>query len=156
MKNLICRTLIIAVLSCSTFSAKSQETSDTINRIDYLNLNGTFVKYNFYYIDTSGASYGLFNIEHCEVFTTHVVGKKAIVRNSVVAAYRQDRNYIELHYPDNVVYCKFKDKDFTKFLRENTNNGKLVNRDKILIDGKKPKMYCNIKMRTYKLIDRCE
>ncbi len=147
---------VIVALICSTNSAKAQDTLDTINRIDYLNLDGTFIKYSFYYLDTNGASYGLFNIRQCQVYTTGVVGKTAIVRDSVIAAYRHDRNYLELHYPDLIVYCKFKDKDFTKFLRENTTDGKIVNRDKVLIDGKKPKIYCDIKMRTYKLIDRCE
>lgn len=144
------------VVIYSTFNAIAQDAPDTINQIEYLNLDGTFIRYSNYYLDTNGASYGLFNIEQCRVYTTGVVGEKAIVRDSVVAAYRHDRNYIELHYPDKIVYCRFKDRDFTKFLRENTIDGKLVNRDKVLIDGKKPKMFCNIKMRTCKLIDRCE
>lgn len=156
MKNIVNRTLIVMAMICLAVSVKAQDSPDTINRIDYLNLDGTFIKFSYYYVDSLGAAYGLFNIQQCQVFTTAVIGKQAIVSDTGIAAYRYDRKYIELYYPDKIVYCKFKDKDFTKFLRENTIEGKLVSRDKVLIDGKKPKIYCNIKMRSYKLTDRCE
>jgi len=154
MKIRITQYILTLLIICSWHTLKAQ--SDTLHNIDYFNLDGTFTKFSYYYVDTAGGRYGLFGIGQCQVYTVGTIGEKAIVNDVVIAEYHFERKYLRLFYPDKTVYCKYKKNSFTTFLKENTQNGKLVERDQLMINGRHPKLYCRVKPRRYKLYNRCE
>ena len=154
MKITTTQYILTLLIICLTLTLKAQ--SDTLHKIDYFNLDGNFTKFSYYYVDTNDGRYGLFDILQCQVYTTKKIGEKAIVNDVVIAEYHFERKYLRLFYPDKTVYCKYKKNSFTTFLKENTESGKLVARDQLVINGKHPKLYCRVKPRRYKLCNRCE
>lgn len=143
-------------LWCAIKTVAAQTDNDTINRIDFLNLNGQFIKKGAAYTDSAGSIYGILDKKICKWYYAEVVSNQAIVANSIIAEYDLKHNFITLYYPTEVIYIKFEKMSFYDFLKENTREGVLVDSEKLRLGGIKPKIYCTLNRRSYKLSKRCD
>ena len=131
-----------------------------INEIDFLNLKGTFYKYDGeLYISEDSLKFGIIGKYYCGVFYRTKIGEDAFSYNQLIATNLSIDNILTINY-DSPVYIKFKNKSFHDFLKENTKDGMMVPKEQLRINGKKPKLYCEQKRnkknnRLEKLSKRC-
>jgi hypothetical protein len=146
---------LLFFLFASFSNAQDAVSPDTTNFIDYLNVSGYFTYNGELWRDPNGDLFGLKDNNICMMYHSKVVGQNAVSYNEVIAQYRMEPNHVTLYYDDVVYYVKLKKIDFWDFLKQNTENGKLVSPERLTINGKKAKTYCYMEARTHKLSNNC-
>lgn len=141
----------IMTMNGSFFSQDKQ----VFTGIDFLNLIGTFTKHGDKYIDSSNTTSGIVNVNICTYYSSKTIAQQAFVKDTIIAEHNIQHAFIRLIYTDKDVFCKFKHKDFKAFLKQNTENGHLVDRSKLTYDGKTINLFCTLNRRTYRLSKKC-
>ncbi len=108
-------------------------------------MEGDFYFNNNIYYDADTNQYGVFETSQCTWIGSRPWRQYANVGRYIIADYFIVQCYGVLTYDDGFYYFKTrKDFHFFVFLKENTIGGKLKDKDKLTLNGKKIKLYKTI------------